>query len=331
MIRVFKSILFKLFDWVLLPFSMLYLPLLKLLRKNGLSNFPAHQKLLHQNSVYPLIDHYYDPRINYEKDFDFSSARNLHINWNIDGQLACLGGLKGVDELRGLPRDEGSTLSNSHNPLVQTNSPRRFYFNNPAFSDGDADIYYLMIRNLKPKRIIEIGSGFSTLMAVEAIQKNKEEQHDTVLTCIEPYEFSWLEHLPEVKVLRERVENIPIDYFYALEAGDILFIDSSHIIRPGNDVLFEYLHILPALKKGVVVHIHDIFSPKHYPKEWMVNQQLFWNEQYLLEAFLYYNNSYTVKLALNLLKSQYFDALKTVCPGLLAHSEPGSFWIEKTN
>ena len=221
----------------MLPFSMLYLPLLKLLRKNGLSNFPAHQKLLQQNRVYPLIDHYYDPRINYEKDFDFSSARNLHINWNIDEQLACLGGLKGVDELRGLPRDQGSALSNSHNPPNQINSPRRFYFNNPAFSDGDADIYYLMIRNLKPKRIIEIGSGFSTLMAVEAIQKNKEEQHDTVLTCIEPYEFSWLEQLPEVKVLRERVENIPIDYFSALEAGDILFIEASRTAGNGRLIM----------------------------------------------------------------------------------------------
>ena len=142
-----------------------------------------------------------------------------------------------------------------------------------------------MIRHLKPKRIIEIGSGFSTLVAVEAIQKNKSEGYPTTLTCIEPFEFSWLEELPDVKVIRERVENIPIDYFSALEAGDILFIDSSHIIRPGNDVLFEYLHILQALQKGVMVHIHDIFSPKHYPRAWMVEQQLFWNEQYLLEAF----------------------------------------------
>lgn len=331
MIRVFKSILFKLFDWLLLPFSLLYLPLMRLLRKKGLRNFPIHQKLLKQKRIYPLIDHYYDPKIHYENEFDFTSARDLHINWKIAEQCGFLSQLKAVDELKGLPREAGLNQSISINPSNKINVSKRFYFNNPAFSDGDADIYYLMIRNLKPKRIIEIGSGFSTLIAVEAIRKNKSEGYHTTLTCIEPYEFSWLEQLPEITVFRERVENIPIDYFSALESGDILFIDSSHMIRPGNDVLFEYLHILPALQKGVIVHVHDIFSPKHYPKEWMVNQQLFWNEQYLLEAFLYYNHSFTVKLALNLLKTQYFDVLKSVCPGLTIQSEPGSFWIEKTS
>ena len=100
MIRVFKSILLKLLDWVLLPFSLLYLPLLILLRKKGLRNFPSHQKLFNQKRIYPLIDHYYDPRIHYENEFDFSSARDLHINWDIEEQHALLSRLKLVDELR---------------------------------------------------------------------------------------------------------------------------------------------------------------------------------------------------------------------------------------
>lgn len=308
---------FRLFDALLVPISIIYWPLAKLLRKYGIENFPLHNKLFAKLGVYPLIDHYYDPRFVYDKNFDATVERNLHINFRVEEQLAFLHNLQFSEEL--------NQLKVSGNLSV-----KQFYYDNPAFSYGDADLYYLMIRNAKPSQIIEIGSGFSTLVAVEAIQKNKADGITTKLTCIEPYEFAWLETLPDVNILRKKVEEVSIDFFATLNEGDILFIDSSHIIRPGNDVLFEYLNILPSLKKGVLIHIHDIFSPHHYPLDWLKNKKFFWNEQYLLEAFLCYNESFKVKLALNMLKHQHFNALQSVCNRILPTTEPGSFWMEKT-
>lgn len=107
-----------------------------------------------------------------------------------------------------------------------------------------------------------------------------------------------------------------MEIFGELEENDILFIDSSHMIRPEGDVLFEYLEILPSLAKGVIVHIHDIFSPRNYPKQWLVDEVRFWNEQYFLEAFLSHNRSGKIIAALNYLQHNHPETLKSVAPYL---------------
>lgn len=187
-----------------------------------------------------------------------------------------------------------------------------------------------LIRLKKPKRIIEIGSGHSTLMAIKAISENKK--HDNTYTCdhmcIEPYEMTWLEK-SGVTVVREKVENVDISFFSTLESNDILFIDSSHIIRPEGDVVFEYLQLLPILKKGVIVHVHDIFSPRNYLNSWIKDDMKFWNEQYLLEAFLTHNSSWKVIGSLNYLHHNYYDKLNDICPFLTPEREPGSFYMQK--
>ena len=139
----------------------------------------------------------------------------------------------------------------------------------------------------------------------------------------------WLEKT-EVTVIRKKVEDIDISFFSELGDGDILFIDSSHIIRPEGDVLFEYLQLLPTLKKGVIVHIHDIFSPRNYKDSWLRDDVLFWNEQYLLEAFLTHNTSWKVIASLNNLHHNHYEFLKKVCPFLTHDREPGSFYLQKT-
>jgi hypothetical protein len=121
-----------------------------------------------------------------------------------------------------------------------------------------------------------------------------------------------------------------VTLFESLASGDILFIDSSHVIRPQGDVLFEYLSILPRLSHGVLVHIHDIFTPKDYLTEWVVNERRLWNEQYLLEAFISMNRGFRVIGALNFLKHHHPDPLGAKLPVLrqeLSQREPGSFWI----
>jgi hypothetical protein len=129
--------------------------------------------------------------------------------------------------------------------------------------------------------------------------------------------------------MRQKAEHVNKAVFAELEKDDILFIDSSHIIRPQGDVLFEVLEILPSLNPGVIVHFHDIFSPRDYLKEWVMDEVKFWNEQYLLEAFLTCNRDWKILGALNYLHHNHFEALRAKCPFLARDREPGSFYIQK--
>lgn len=311
-----RKIIFTLIDLLALPINFVFLPLLWALRRYGLSNFPLNRKLMLRNKVLPIIDHYYEPKFIFSDAFDASKKRKLPFPFREQEQLALLASFKCVNELNELP------VNGQHGSGA-------FFMNNGSFGPGDAEMYYLMIRHVRPKRIIEIGSGNSTLVAKLAVEKNKAEGFPVQFTCIEPYEMPWLEKLGGIEVKRQRVEEVPVDFFAALEENDILFIDSSHIIRPENDVLFEFLEILPSLKKGVWIHIHDIFSPRHYRQDWMQDLFRFWNEQYLLEAFLCNNDQFEVTGSLNYLKNDFFDEVKKTFVHLGEGDEPASFWVRK--
>jgi len=130
-------------------------------------------------------------------------------------------------------------------------------------------------------------------------------------------------------LVKERVEDLDLALFDQLGDGDILFIDSSHVIRPHGDVTREVLQILPRLKSGVIVHVHDIFTPRDYPDFWTRQERRLWNEQYLLEAWLSGNRDVEIICALNWLKHNHWDALSQACPMLRRNpaAEPGSFWM----
>ena len=302
-----KKILFGIIDIILIPVNIIFLPILGFIRKYGVQYFPLQRRLFLKMGVFPIRDHYYEPQLIYSKDFDAKKERSLHLDLNIVAQLSALSELEKYQSELGTLR-----------------------VHDPSFGAGDAELYYLLIRDKKPKRIIEIGSGFSTLLARKAIEKNSAEGFATTLTCIEPYEKKWLDNLSDIQLIRKPVEQLPVSFFQSLGENDILFIDSSHIIRPENDVLFEYLELLPSLQKGVLIHVHDIFSPRHYRQDWLTGLYRFWNEQYLLEAFLYYNDSFRVIFSVNYLKNNYYDALKKTCVHLRFSDEPASFWMQKT-
>ena len=137
----------------------------------------------------------------------------------------------------------------------------------------------------------------------------------------------WLEGVG-VNILRKKLEDVELSFFDQLQASDILFIDSSHMIRPQGDVLIEYLQILPRLASGVVVHVHDIFTPRDYPMHFY-NQPRFWNEQYLLEAFLSNNSAWEVLLAANMLKHEHYDLMRSKCIWITPEREPGSFYMQR--
>ena len=292
--------------------------LLKNIRKAGVQNLPRCKRTLQDVGVFPIINHYYEPLFDTRHLIHkLSDQRHLPgIDWNVREQLKILDSFSFTDELRDVPRKETEESA--------------FFFGNICFDYGDAEYWYNLIRLKKPSRIIEIGSGYSTLMAQKALEKNKEELPDYLCKhiCIEPYENLWLEEVG-LNVVRQRVEEVDLDTFSELGQDDILFIDSSHIIRPKGDVLFEYLEILPSLREGVIVHLHDIFSPKDYPSDWIINDIKLWNEQYLLEAFLSHNASWKIIGALNYLQHSHHELLKAKCKSLIPMSEPGSFYIQK--
>lgn len=279
---------------------------------------PITRRIFDIFKVSVIRRHYYTPLV-FPEDLTKSlrAERNLPgIDLNTDKQRALLGRFNFKNELEQLPLEKPSNFE--------------FGYHNIAFESGDAEFYYNIIRHFKPRRIVEIGSGQSTLLALRAIEKNRREGKDTTVTCIEPFEQPWLEELG-VTVLRSKVEESSPSIFSSLEENDILFIDSSHVIRPQGDVLFEYLEVLPNLKLGVLVHVHDIFTPRDYLDEWVLNRRRLWNEQYLLEAFLSFNTHFEIIGAVNYLWHNFRDELTPVSPVLAKEPwrEPGSFWMRK--
>jgi predicted O-methyltransferase YrrM len=216
-------------------------------------------------------------------------------------------------------------------PASSTN-PTQFHFSQTSFYRVDAEILYCMIRHFKPQQIIEIGSGMSTLLAAEAVRKNEAEGHSCTFTAVEPYPREFLRAgVPGLTELFEaKVQDMPRERFCSLAANDILFIDSSHVVKIGGDVLYEYLEILPRLQRGVIVHCHDIFLPAHYPKNWMLQNHWFWTEQYLLQAFLAFNRAFEVLMAASYLHLKYAEKLNATFPSYdPATVWPGSFWMRR--
>lgn len=316
----FLKFCFALVDFALVPITATASLVLRAIRQTGFGRMPLTLRVFRKVGIYPLLDHYYEPLFNLSHlRKPLSEDRQLKgIDWNVNEQLDLLKRFKFNDELVRFPVDQ--------------QADHEFFYRNGFFESGDAEFLYNMIRLFKPKRIFEIGSGQSTLLAASAVTANRSENPDYQCEhlCIEPYEVGWLDEL-NVTVVRTPVELIDTSLFGQLDKDDILFIDSSHMIRPQGDVLFEYFEILPILKPGVLIHIHDIFTPKDYLEEW-IQSVCFWNEQYLLEAFLSYNAEFKIIGALNFLKHHHADELTAVCPVLrdqLEFREPGSFWLRR--
>lgn len=311
-----------LFDLVTFPLVLLSLLQLKATRLHGnYAYMGLAKRLFRRIGVYPLLDHYYEPLFNpAHLHRDLGEPRPLPgLRLDTGAMLARLEEIARPEELAAVP------LSG------QGGDRPEFFHRNIAFGYADAEYYYSTIRHAKPARIVEIGSGFSTLMALRALARNALEGAPGRMTCIEPYANQWLSELG-VEVVRERVELLPLDFYEQLGPGDILFIDSSHIIRPQGDVLHEILTVLPRLRPGVLVHVHDIFTSRDYPAAWVKDFIRLWNEQYLLEAFLSSNPNLTVIGALNHLYVEHRAELAVACPILdrePGHHAPSSFWLRK--
>jgi hypothetical protein len=213
-----------------------------------------------------------------------------------------------------------------HHFPVEPDGKSPYWFNNYAYDAYDATILHGLIRHLKPKRIVEAGSGFSSMVMTTAANMNAEEGCAPDITHIEPYPPERLLNYPLAgKLLKEKIEDLDLGFFRNFEANDILFIDSTHVLKTQSDLVYIFNYILPLLPSGVYVHFHDVFTPYDADEHMLFEMQWSWNEQYALEAILLNSNRFEVAVPSFALVKERPELMKQFVPWETAI--PKGFWI----
>jgi hypothetical protein len=240
------------------------------------------------------------------------------IDWRADAQVALL-------------RDVLGGQSELVFPAGPTGDARDYHAANVEFSSLDAWVLQAMLRHFRPRRMIEVGSGWSSLVTARV---NREHLGGTLdFTCIDPDPPEFLGDSIEgiTRLIVSPVERLPLDAFLELGGGDVLFIDSSHTLKTGGDVVFLLTEVLPRLSSGVVVHLHDIFLPWDYPQEWVFSGRA-WNEQYAVQTFLSFNSAFRILLSVAWMSCFRPNVLGAAVPGYPEEHQDGggSLWLQRT-
>jgi Methyltransferase domain len=209
-------------------------------------------------------------------------------------------------------------------------SERRFFFENPAYSYSDAIFLYCMLRYLRPARLIEVGSGYSSCVTLDTDELYLGSQlectfiepfPDLLVSLLKPRDFD------RITIVQRKLEEVPLDLFRTLRARDVLFIDSTHVSKIGSDVNRLLFDVFPSLSSGVYIHIHDVFWPFEYPRHWLKEGRA-WNEQYALRAFLQFNDEFEVVLFNTYLQHFHEDIFQRDFP-LTLLNRGGSIWLRR--
>lgn len=215
-------------------------------------------------------------------------------------------------------------------PLDGPRPPGEFFLRNQNYESVDAELLYAIVRARKPRRVLELGSGYTTLLIGKACRRNAEEGAITEHLAYDPYPRA---HIvgdappPPTRFEPISATDVPLDAFRELQAGDVLFVDTTHTVKLGSDVNFVVLDVLPVLAPGVIVHFHDIFLPWEYPRQWFETMQYYWAEQYLLQAFLAFNDAFEVLLPAQAIAREQPERLAEVVPSFAGGASPGAFWL----
>lgn len=207
---------------------------------------------------------------------------------------------------------------------------RRYHLDNPSYGHYDAFMLYCALREAQPRRIIEVGSGFSSAAMLDL--RGTVLRPDIAFTFIDP-DMTRLRELlrPDdhqtATLIERRVQEVGLETFAALGENDVLFIDSSHVSKIGSDVNRLYFDVLPALAPGVLIHIHDVAGNLEYPRDWLEDGRA-WNEQYLLRAFLMHNPAYRIELFTAWLWNQRHEFIRAKMP-MCARGGGGQIWLRK--
>jgi len=244
--------------------------------------------------------HFYSVIPNINKEYDNINPKFLNLDFNNDNHIKILNELPNYLE----KFDETFGIKIKQNNF-------QYSLMNDTFAWMDARLLYYFLQKNKPKKIIEIGSGNSTLLTYNTktmFNLNLE------IICIEPYPSDYLKNLNNlghINLIEDKLQNIDLNIFKTLDENDILFIDSSHVVKLDSDVIFYFTKIFPLLNKNVLIHIHDIFFPYDYPIDWL-KQGRFWNEQYFLYVFLQYNTKFKIQFCNSYSQYRYSDQLKNI-------------------
>lgn len=233
-----------------------------------------------------------------------------------------------IEGQRRLLRDVFPQLLAEFDYPAHTDDPQAFHVDNPQFQQADARGLFALLRHWRPRRVVEVGSGYSTLLIADVNRRFLDRAMD--IAAIEPYPRDFLHGLPGLATLRVHgVQNTPDAVFDALADGDVLFIDSSHVLKTGSDLVHLLTRVLPRLRSGVRVHLHDVFLPDDYPPHWVLDLNRSWNEQYALQAILANGSRYRVlygtQFALTCLAADAGAAFGSLAGQPYAG---GSFWIQ---
>lgn len=209
----------------------------------------------------------------------------------------------------------------------------RYFLGNGIFSYSDGIFLYMLMRHFKPRRIIEVGSGHSSAVMIDTNERFLD--NEVSLTFIEPYPERLYSLLKDSDKTRNRIyelpiQQVPLHTFEELQAGDFLFVDSSHVSKTGSDVNFIFFEVLPRLKSGVIIHFHDVFTPMEYPKSWVMKKDVWFgfNEIYILRAFLMYNPEFEIIMFNTFLEEHHEDWFRKNMP-LCLENKGGSIWLRK--
>jgi len=267
--------------------------------------------------------HYYSPI----PDLELVNRARRSI---FDDQVRAIPGIDNNEAAQLALLDDFSRY-NDEIPFKDTSSPGfRYYYQNPFFSYGDAFILYSMLRHFRPKRTVEVGSGFSSALMLDT--NDAFLSRECHFTFIEPYPDRLLSLMEGQDAERHRVISTPVqeaglEVFADLGSRDILFIDSTHVAKIGSDVVHLLTHVLPSLKSGVIIHFHDVFWPFEYPEE-LIRMGVAWNESYVLKAFLQFNSQFRILFFNSYLAIHHRPLLESKVP-LFLKNTGGSLWIEK--
>lgn len=236
------------------------------------------------------------------------------------------------EQLRWIESELGPAMREFAPPEVATGRPGEYALDNDSYGRVGADLLHAVVRALKPRRIVELGSGQSTLIMAAAAEANRAEGAVTELSSFDPFPGVARPGLPGLARL-ERIpaQEVPLETFTSLGPGDVLFIDTTHTVKLGSDVNRIVLDVLPVLAPGVLVHVHDIFLPYEYPRRWHEALSLHWNEQYLLQAYLSGNAGYEILAAVYALCRDRPERMAELAPTWRPGATASAFWLRRTS
>lgn len=210
-------------------------------------------------------------------------------------------------------------------PQNANGNPTEFYRDNSWFGSVDAELLYSFVRYHKPRRVVEVGSGFSTRLIRKAV---KDGNLSTQVTSVDPHPNTEVRPYADAYIKRP-IEDVALSEIVdTLESGDLLFVDSSHSVVTGGDVPYLFLEVLPRLKPGVFIHVHDIFLPFDYPEQWVL-EGYGWSEQYLVHAFLCYNVAFEIIWPARYMWEYHQSRIRELIPAKQDIFPPSSLWLQK--